>query len=118
MIPFTTGRPASPQFGDLTSGPGEGEVTIQIKTVASGVDSSSPQFQFNIVPVLDGVERSMREFVHIDYVSGTFETVTITDLEPGSSYIFRATVVNSFGSSETENSHFVAADTCEVCVHV
>ena len=111
MISLTTGRPALPQFGDLTSGSHEGEVTIQIKTVASGVDSSSisRQFQFNIVPVLSGVEGERREFIRNDYVSGTFETVTITNLEPGERYTFSANAVNSFGTSDTANSGFVTA---------
>ena len=95
----------------MTSGPNEGEVTIQIKTVASGVDSTSDsrQFQFNIVPVLDGFEGEGREFVRKYYVSGTFETVTITNLEPGQIYTFIATAENSFGASETANSRFVTA---------
>ena len=111
VISLTTGQPALPQFGDLMSGPQEGEVTIQIKTVASGIDSNSTswQFQFNIVPVLSGVEGEKREFVRNDYVSGTFEIVTITDLEPGKSYAFSATAVNCFGTSETAHSAFVTA---------
>ena len=93
----------------MTPGVNEREVTIQIKTVASGVDSASRQFQFNIFPVLCGVEGERREFVRNDYVSGTFETVTITDLEPGESYTFSATAVKSYGTSETANSGFVTA---------
>ena len=113
MISVTTGRPTLPQFGVLTSGPNEGEITIQIKTDASGVDSTSDsrQFQFNVVPVLSGIEGDRREFVNNDYVSGTFETVTVTDLEPGQTYTFSATAVNSFGTSVTSNSHFVTAGT-------
>ena len=106
-----SGHSALPQFGDLTPGPNEGEVTIQIKAVASEVDSNSAsqQFRFSIVPVLNGVEGRMRESIQNDYVSGTFKTITITDLMPGQSYTFSATAVNSFGSSETENSGFVTA---------
>ena len=102
----------------MTPGLNEGEVIIQIKTVASGVDGTFRQFQFNIVPVLGGVKGEERECVRNEYVSGRFETVTISDLEPGQSYTFSATAMNSFGNSRTANSRFVTAGTVCVCVCV
>ena len=96
----------------MTSGPNSGEVTIQIKTLASGVDNVSPWFQFNIVPInADGVEESRREFVHymFNYQNNKFETITVRDLEQGQSYTFSATATNIYGTSEVANSRSISA---------
>ena len=52
----TIGRPATPLFGALTSGPGTGEVTITIKTMASGLNDPSQVFWFVITPYTDSTE--------------------------------------------------------------
>ena len=101
------GIPATPQFGVLTSGPEPGEVTIQIKTIASGVSSPSQGFQFNIIPVRDGVEETLQEFVRNEYQSGEFETITVHDLEGGQRYTFKATAMNLFGTSDIATSLFI-----------
>ena len=93
----------------LTSGPEAGEVTIEIKTIASGVSSSSQGFQFNIIPVRDGVEETLQEFVHNDYQSGQLETLIVRELEQGQSYTFSATAMNFYGTSDATNSRFVTA---------
>ena len=93
----------------LTTGPNSGEVTIEIKTIASGVSSSSQGFQFNIIPVRDGVEGTPQEFVRNDYQSGQLETLVVRDLEQGQSYTFSATAMNFYGTSDATNSAFVTA---------
>ena len=98
------GIPATPTFGVLTSGPNPGEVTIQIKTIASGVGSLSQGFQFNIIPVRDGVKESTRVFVLNDYQSGDLEKITVHDLLGGQSYVLKATAVNHYGTSDTATS--------------
>ena len=46
IIYFHTGRPATPTFGGLLFGPNAGEITIMIKTRASGIDGTSQLFGF------------------------------------------------------------------------
>ena len=99
----------------MTSGPNPGEITIQIKTIASGVDRSSQGFQFNIIPVRDGVEGNVREFPRGNYQSGEFETLVVRDLKQGQSYTFSATAMNFYGTSEVQNSAFVTAGKCADC---
>ena len=103
------GIPATPIFGNLTSGRSPGEVTIQIKTIASGVSSTSQGFQFNIIPVLirDRVQERSRGFIRTEYQSGEFETINVGDLEQGQTYTFKATAMNFFGTSGVERSDFV-----------
>ena len=104
------GIPARPIFGKLISGPNSGEVTIQIKTIASGIDNVSQGFQFNIIAVRDGVKLgNVREFVLNDYRSGHFETIVFSDLEQGQYYTFSATAVNVYGTSDVANSSYVIA---------
>ena len=91
----------------LTSGPNHGEVTIQIKTIAAGVSSPSQGFQFNIIPVRDGVKERTRVFVLNDYQSGEFEKITVHDLLEGQSYILKATALNLYGTSHTATSPFI-----------
>ena len=91
----------------MTSGPNPGEVTIQIKTIASGVDHPSQGFQFNIIPVRNGIEGNVREFPRGNYQSGEFETLVVRELEQGQSYTFSATAMNFYGTSEVQNSAFV-----------
>ena len=98
------GVPAEPQFGELTTGPGSGVITIEIKTVASGVNIPAPGFYFNITPVLAGIRRRERTFDFPNYVSGQFVSVAVDQLQPGASYIFSATAMNTFGTSAPANS--------------
>ena len=94
-----------PSFGELTAGPDPGQVTIQIKTVASGLsDRDARGFEFILIPILDGVPGNELRFPRPDYQSGTFETILVSNLSPGESYTFIATVVNFFGISSPANS--------------
>ena len=47
------GVPRVPKFREVTSGPGAGEIIIQTKTAASGVNNPAQGFKFIIMPVLD-----------------------------------------------------------------
>ena len=99
------GVPVAPQFGDLITGPGSGVITVQIKTVASGVNMPVQEFKFRITPVLvSGVRQPERQFEFPNYMSGQFVSIAVDNLEPGESYIFSATAVNIFGTSESANS--------------
>ena len=111
MQQYLLGIPATPSFGELTPGPDPGEVTIQIKTIASGVSSLSQRFQFNIIPVRDGVEETLQEFVRNDYQSGEFETITVRDLVPGENYTFNATAINFYGTSDAAISRLISTST-------
>ena len=110
MQQYLLGIPATPSFGELTPGPEPGEVTIQIKTIASGVSSPSQGFQFNIIPVRDGVEETLQKFVRNDYQSGEFETLTVRDLVPGENYMytFNATATNFYGTSDAAISRLIS----------
>ena len=56
IIFLLLGIPAAPTFGELTAGADPGQVTIQIKTVASGLSDRGAQgFEFILVPITDGV---------------------------------------------------------------
>ena len=106
------GIPVSPEFESLLTGPGAGEVTLLIKTEYSGVNRATQEFQFVIVPVLDGEELDYRvSFDRPNYVSGASESLTISGLMPGQSYTFRATAVNIYGTSGPTNSSLVIAGT-------
>ena len=105
------GVPREPQFGDVEPGSRVGEITLEIKTVASGVGSASQRFQFIITPVLDGNILDPISYDKFDYQSGEFESVTVTGLEPGRSYTFSATAMNIFGMSGATNSPPVRAGT-------
>ena len=89
-----------PMFGEVMPGPNAGEVTIMIKTVASGVDNPSQAFWFVITPVLDGVEGDSIPYLFLNYQSGTFETIVVSGLEIGERYMFNATATNTFGTSK------------------
>ena len=117
IIAVCLGRPVKPDFGSLSSGPGDGEVTLLVKTEHSGVDRATQQFRFTITPILDGegLDYSI-SFECPDYVSGTFESLTLSGLIPGQSYTFHATAVNSFGTSEVANSSSVIAGNRMACV--
>ena len=93
------GVPAAPQFGDLTTGPNSGVITIQIKTVASGINQPNQNFHFNITPFLTGVRQHERLFEFPNYMSGQFVSIAVGQLEPGASYTFSATAMNIFGNS-------------------
>ena len=99
------GIPVRPEFGSLSSGPGAGEVTLLIKTEHSGVDRATQQFRFVITPFLDGEALGYdASFDRPNYVSRTFESLTVSGLMPGQSYTFRATAMNIYGTSESTNS--------------
>ena len=81
---------------------------VQIKTVASGVEQGSQEpFQFNIVPVSNGMEKTPQMFMRNDYESGTFVMVTVEGLTVGETYTFSATAENQHGVSEVANSHLI-----------
>lgn len=96
----TSGQPVTPTFGPLMSGPNPGEVTIMIRTVASGINDTEQGFRFIVAPVIGGVKGSEIAFPFPDYQSGQFETVIIENLEQGKSYIFYAVAANIFARSE------------------
>ena len=98
-----------PMFGELISGPGAGEVTIMIKTVASGVEDPSQVFWFVITPYTDSIEGETVPYLIPNYQSGTFATIIVSGLEQGERYGFNATAANMFGASEVATSNFVTA---------
>ena len=83
---------------------GLGEIIIQLKTVASGVNSRDQDFNFIIIPVLSGIEQTERTFAFPAYMSGGFVSITVNKLQPGANYIFSATAMNIFGTSGSANS--------------
>ena len=99
-----TGVPAAPQFGDLTPGPNSGVITVQIKTVASGVNQPNQNFSFNITPFLTGNKQPERIYKFPNYMSGEFVSIAVGQLEPGGSYTFSATAMNIFGNSTSAPS--------------
>ena len=106
------GIPVSPEFESLLTGPGAGEVTLLIKTEYSGVNRATQEFQFVIVPVLDGEELDYIRRVSFDrpnYVSGASESLSVSGLISEQSYTFRATAVNIYGTSGPTNQ-FVLGD--------
>ena len=112
----TIGRPAMPMFGTVESS-STGEVTITIRTVASGVNDPHHQFRFIIAPIADGVKGHEIEYPFPGYQSGHFETVIIERLEQGESYIFSAIATNAFGNSEPAYSASIFAGvSCVTCV--
>ena len=101
-----TGVSRDPQFGDsIVSGPGSGEVTLEIKTIASGVDHPNQEFRFVITPVLDGKILDPIQFDFPNYQSGVLVSISVNGLEPGKSYTFSATAMNMFGVSGPASSH-------------
>ena len=86
-----------------------GEVTLEIKTVASGVDNRNQAFRFVFTPVLDGDILDPISYDKFDYMSGVLESITMSRLEPGRSYTFSATAMNIFGMSDAANSPPVRA---------
>ena len=106
------GIPVSPEFESLLTGPGAGEVTLLIKTEYSGVNRATQEFQFVIIPVLDGEELDYRiTFDRPNYVSGASESLSVSGLISEQSYTFRATAVNIYGISRPTNSSLVIAGT-------
>lgn len=89
-----------PTFGTLMSKPNDSEVTMTIRTVASGINDPEQLFKFVIVPICEGVEEAGLEYPFPDYQSGQFERVVVEAVEKGGSYVFRAVATNIFGSSE------------------
>ena len=110
---LSIGIPAEPSFGELSSGPDPGQVTIQIKTIASGVsDPAAQRFAFVIVPVLNGGTPGNEIRFHLpNYQSNMFETITVSNLLPGESYTFSATAMSDLGMSAMEYSAPVQAGT-------
>jgi hypothetical protein len=103
------GVPREPQFGNVVSGSRIGEVVLEIKTVASGVDNPNQAFRFIITPVLDVNVLEPISYDKFDYMSGELESITVSGLEPGRSYTFSATAMNRFGTSDVANSPPVLA---------
>ena len=85
-------------------GPSSGQITVQIKTVASGVNNPVHGFQFRLTPVLPGTEQIERSFAFPNYVSGELVSIIVDQLQPGMSYSFGATAMNTFGTSESISS--------------
>ena len=109
---LSLGIPAEPSFGELSAGPDPGQVTFQIKTIASGLSTREARgFEFVLIPVLDGTPGNELRYPRPDYQSGRFETITISGLTPGQSYTFSATAVNFFGISAAANSAPIHAGT-------
>ena len=105
------GKPFTPTFGDLISGPRDTDVMVEIKTVASGVEQGSQEpFQFNIAPVRNGMEEMPQMFMRNDYESGTLVMVTVEGLTAGETYTFSATAENRYGVSEVANSRFITIE--------
>ena len=98
-----------PMFGELLPGPGAGEVTVTIKTVASGVEDPSQVFWFVITPYTDTTEGETVPHLIPNYQSGTFESMIVSGLEQGERYRFNATAVNMFGASQVVTSNFITA---------
>lgn len=98
------GVPAEPQFGGLITGPRSGEITVQIKTVASGVNLREQGFHFSITPILQGFRQHERTFEFFDYMSGELVSIVVDRLQPGEKYTFVATAMNVFGNSTPANS--------------
>lgn len=96
-----------PTIGALMSGPNLGDVTIMIRTVASGINNTQQNFRFIIAPMTGGVKGSEIVFPFPDYQSGHFETVTIENLPQGKSYIFYVAAANIFARSEPSYSPLV-----------
>jgi hypothetical protein len=88
----------------LITGPNSGVIIVEIKTVASGVDSPDQGFYFNITPVLVGIRQPERTLDFPNYVSGELVSLVVGQLEPGASYTFIATAMNIFGNSTPANS--------------
>lgn len=95
------GVPAVPEFGSLARGRRVGEINIQIRTVASGVNSPNEQFRFVIAIVFAGITLSEKSFDFSEYQNGQFVSIPIGGIKEGASYILRATATNIFGSSES-----------------
>ena len=108
MHTCSSGVPAVPMIRDVTSGPGAGQVTVEIRTVASGVDNPEQDFQFVITPDLGGVNQDSRSFPRPTYESGQYIALPVDGLKQGSVYTFSATATNIFGASESATSHPVS----------
>ena len=108
-IMIDLGVPREPQFGNVESGSRIGEVVLEIKTVASGVDNENQNFRFIIIPVLGVNVLDPILYDKFDYTSGELESITVRNLEPGRSYTFSATAMNIFGTSAAANSPPVRA---------
>ena len=106
---YSTGRPAPPMFGELISGPGDGEVTVMIKTVASGLEDPLQVFWFVITPYTDSSEGETVPHLIPNYQSGTFATIIVGGLEQDARYRFNATAANMLGASGVATSNFVTA---------
>lgn len=98
-----------PEVGALISGPSVGQVTLQMKTAASGINSSLQGFQFIVTPVLDGRNLSSIQYSFPDYHSDVFISVSVSGLEEGKAYTFCVTAMNIFGTSKVTKSSSVFA---------
>ena len=90
-------------------GPDSGVITVQIKTIASGVNTPSQGFQFRITPILAGVRQASRQFQFPLYTSGELVSIRVVQLEPGASYVFIATAMNNYGTSAAAISQMQVA---------
>ena len=102
---MNVGRPATPMFGELISGPGAGEVTVMIKTVASGLDDPSQVFWFVVTPYTDSTEAETMPHFILNYLA----MIIVDGLGQGERYRFNATATNTFGASGVATSNFITA---------
>ena len=107
---FNTGLPTRPEFGNLVPGPNAGEITISLKTSSSGINGDSSEvFWFVVIPIHEGDEGESVSHLSLNYQSGTFETIVVSGLVEGKSYILNAKAVNVYGSSQSASSVSVIA---------
>ena len=109
LTTFHLGTPVRPEFRNTRSGPGIGEVTLQVLTSASGVTKPVHGFAFVITPVLEGQMLDEITYDRPNYISGREETIVVSGLMGGRVYTFSATAMNTFGESEAANSPPVTA---------
>jgi hypothetical protein len=96
------------------SGPNAGEITISLMTLSSGIEhegqsSDSEVFWFVVTPVHDGLGGESISHLSMNYQSGTLETVVVSGLEEGESYMLNVTAVNVYGSSQVATSMSITA---------
>ena len=86
-----------------------GEVTLHVKTAASGVNSSLQNFQFIVTPVLNDQNLSSIQYSFPDYQNGVFVSVSVSGLKEEEVYTFCVTAMNVFGTSKVAKSSSVIA---------
>ena len=88
----------------MITGPHSGEIIVQIKTVAAGVNTPNQDFRFNIIPIFLGIRQPERTVGFPNYTSGKLVSIVVDQLTPGARYTFNAIAMNIFGNSTPTNS--------------